>query len=283
MGNQVFNVLTNKSAHRTPGIHNELEKLKYRLQEAGGRVVECLTGTKGIRHLAAADFLLTMPSGEVISGCTGEDTSRIGLCETMISALEDTGFGVTCVTGFSRAEKEEGLLISGASGIITDISNGAAYFCPSSRNSEDLFIELADDFCLQPVILPCAEKTEYISQVLHIGKGFALAALSSVNDGEEKEELLGMLSESGRRVVDITPEQALCGTCEVFSGIGNGGRQFTFMAGHCAESLTKRQEEELSEFTVIVKIPFLETFKATGRGTGAFVLPVELPLHTPAR
>lgn len=269
-----FNALVNRNANRIPGVCAEMEHLKHSMEAAGGRVVECLTGTDGVRCLAAADFLLTMPSGDIATGYAGRNG---GLCETMVSALEDAGFDVACVTGFSRAAEKEGLFISGASGMIADMSNGVVYFCPSRLNNEDLMIELADDFCLQPVILPCVENVERISQVLHLGRGFALAALGSIKDGEGKDELLEILYESGRMVVKVTEEQASRGVCEVFSGTGDGGRQYTFMAAHAADGLSERQAAEIREFTAVVKIPFQKTFAAAGRGTGAFVLPVNLP------
>jgi len=189
----------------------------------------------------------------------------------ILDVLRDEGFLIDRIIDFSEQEAA-GLFLEGTGSIILDRVERIAYASISERTDEGLLLE----FCKVMGYAPCifhANQTAgserlpiyHTNVMLSVGDGFVVVCLDSVDEMEERHELIATIEESGKEIIELSEAQ-----CERFAGnilqVGSGENRCLVMSDSAYEALDSEQKGRLESYVPILHFP-LNTIEICGGGS----------------
>lgn len=166
--------------------------------------------------------------------------------------------------------EEKGVFLEGTGSMILDRDNCIAFACRSQRTDEEVLEQFCDELEYDYLIFDACDsagKPIYHTNVMMcIGTAFAVVCLDAVNDIDQREDLIGLIEESDKAVIEISLEQM-----EEFAGNmlevrSKEGEPLLVMSARAKRALTDEQIAALEKHCKIIA-PELETIENNGGGS----------------
>ncbi len=193
------------------------------------------------------------------------------------------GFKCTEVIDYSSFENE-GKYLEGMGSLVIDRINKIAYSCLSQRTHRELVEKFCADFGFTPVIFKAEHMVNgtahtffYTNIVMSVAEKFALVSLDLIPDPTQREAVRSSLVNSGKEIIEVTPEQTKCFLANAVNLCGTDGKNYLVMSKKAHNSITPEQEEKISRYAEILTSD-VNTIENYGGGSiGNMVAQVFLP------
>ncbi|HCT94836.1 MAG: amidinotransferase [Bacteroidetes bacterium GWE2_39_28] len=173
---------------------------------------------------------------------------------------------VVDLTDFEKKEK----FLEGTGSMILDRDNCIAFACRSQRTDEEVLEQFCDELEYDYLIFDACDssgKPIYHTNVMMcVGSAIAIVCLDAVDDINQREDLIGLIEESDKTIIEISLEQM-----EEFAGNmlevrGKEGQPLLVMSARAKRALTNEQVSKLEKYCKIIA-PELETIENNGGGS----------------
>lgn len=196
--------------------------------------------------------------------------------EDILDMVEEAGFEIENVFDYTEAENE-GIFLEGTGAMVLDRIHRKAYCALSPRASEELFIEFCEDFEYTPVIFRAFQKTDgelkpiyHTNVMMALGRTFAIVCLDTIEDKNERKNVLNHLKEDKKEIITISREQV-----DYYAGnmleVKGKEHSYLVMSQTAYESLTPQQIEAIERHTQILYSD-LSTIEICGGGSARCML-----------
>ncbi|QCX01039.1 amidinotransferase [Aggregatimonas sangjinii] len=192
--------------------------------------------------------------------------------EDIFTILEDKGFQITDIIDYTSAE-EEGIFLEGTGSILKDRVHQKAYCALSERADEELFIEFCEDFDCFPVVFTANQtvagerKPIYHTNVMMaMAENFVVICLDTIDDKEERKNVLDHLKKDGKEIIAITEAQMHSFAGNMLQVIGADEKRFMVMSSAAYNSLREDQISAIKKYCAIIHSP-LDTIETCGGGS----------------
>ncbi len=153
--------------------------------------------------------------------------------------------------------------LEGTGSMVLDHSNHIAYAVISNRMNLPLFKEFCRDFNYQPMAFNASDASGiaiyHTNVLMSVSTEFALTGLSLIKDLKEQEKLVESLTQSGKKVIELSAEQI-----NQFAGnmleLDSPSGKLLVMSTTAFESLKPQHIASIENYVkiVVVNIPTLE-------------------------
>ena len=196
--------------------------------------------------------------------------------EDILDMVEEAGFEIENVFDYTEAENE-GIFLEGTGAMVLDRIHRKAYCALSPRASEELFIEFCEDFEYTPVIFRAFQKTDgelkpiyHTNVMMALGRTFAIVCLDTIEDKNERKNVLNHLKEDKKEIITISREQV-----DYYAGnmleVKGKEHSYLVMSQTAYKSLTPQQIEAIERHTQILYSD-LSTIEICGGGSARCML-----------
>ncbi|UKM65094.1 arginine deiminase-related protein [Flavobacteriaceae bacterium GSB9] len=200
------------------------------------------------------------------------ENRRLERREDVLEILEVEGFIIENIIDYTSAE-DDGVFLEGTGSIVLDRTNQKAYCALSPRADEDLFIEFCEDFEYTPVIFRANQtvngkrKPIYHTNVMMcIAETFAVICLGSIDDKNERKNVVKHLKDNGKEVIDITEEQLKHFAGNMLQLRGKNDERYLVMSQAAYQALNTAQMDTINEHCKII-YSSLEIIETCGGGS----------------
>lgn len=200
------------------------------------------------------------------------ENRRLERREDILDILEENGFLIENVVDYSSAEKEE-IYLEGTGSLLLDRVNRKAYCALSPRADEELFIEFCEDFEYTPVLFTANQTVDnkrkaiyHTNVMMCLAETFAVICLSSIDDKQERKNVLKHLKEDKKQVIEITEEQVNHFAGNMLQVKGANNERFLVMSQSAFDCLTQSQIQQITKHCKIISSS-LETIETCGGGS----------------
>ena len=184
--------------------------------------------------------------------------------------LENEGFKIENIIDYTSAE-DEGIFLEGTGSLLLDRVNSKAYCALSPRADEDLFIEFCEDFEYTPIIFTANQTVEgkrlaiyHTNVMMCLAENFAVICLDTIDDKDEREHVLGALTETGKEIIEITEAQKHRFAGNMLQLLGD--KPYLVMSNSAYDALEKDQINAIEKHCPII-YSSLDTIEACGGGS----------------
>jgi hypothetical protein len=192
--------------------------------------------------------------------------------ENVFLKLEDAGYKIEEFIDYTSAE-EENVFLEGTGSLVLDRTNRKAYCALSPRADEALVIEFCEDFEYTPVIFNAYQDVEgerkliYHTNVLMcMGDTFAVICLDSIDDKQERKNVVKHLKQDGKEIVEISDKQMHQFAGNMLQVESGFGKKFIVMSDRALKSLDEKQIDTLEKHGEILSSS-LEIIENCGGGS----------------
>jgi len=133
--------------------------------------------------------------------------------EEVMDRLESEGYFIKGYMDYTSAE-DEGFFLEGTGSLLLDRVNRKAYCALSARADEELVIEFCEDFEYLPVIFTANQTVEgkrlpiyHTNVMMALAENFAIICLDTIDDKQEKKNVVNNLKKDGKEIIEITEAQ----------------------------------------------------------------------------
>ncbi len=211
-------------------------------------------------------------SGTVVLYPMFAENRRLERREDILDILEKRGFKIEQVIDYSPAERDS-LFLEGTGSVVKDRVHQKAYCALSDRAHEELILEFCEDFHCTPVIFTAYQSVDkqrlpiyHTNVMMCIAEEYAIICLDSIDDIEERKNVVYHLEETGKEVVEITEEQMHSFAGNMLQVAGKDGQRYLVMSSSAYNSLRPEQLETLEKYNPVVHSS-LKTIETCGGGS----------------
>ena len=170
--------------------------------------------------------------------------------------------------------EEDDLFLEGTGSLILDRENKVAYGCISPRTNEEVVEEWAAhldyDYCLFDATDEDGTPIYHTNVMMWVGCEYAVVCLDALEDIEQRMNLIEVLEEGGKEIIEITLDQmaSFAGNMLELKGKDKNGKTHPViaMSRTALESLDNEQLYKLEKYAKIVA-PDLEYIEKNGGGS----------------
>ncbi len=192
--------------------------------------------------------------------------------DDIFDILEQHGFKISEIIDYTAAEKE-GVFLEGTGSILKDRDNQKAYCALSERAHEELFIEFCEDFDCFPVIFNANQTVDgerlpiyHTNVMMALAENFAVICLDSIDDKNERKNVVQHLKKNGKEIIEITEEQMHHFAGNMLQVIGANDQRLMVMSSQAYHSLNTAQVKNIEKHCEIVHSS-LDTIETCGGGS----------------
>ena len=192
--------------------------------------------------------------------------------DDIFDILEQHGFKINEIIDYTAAE-QEGFFLEGTGSILKDRVNQKAYCALSERAHEDLFIEFCEDFDCFPVIFNANQTVNgerlpiyHTNVMMAMAENFTVICLDSIDDKNERKNVVQHLKKDGKEIIEITEEQMHHFAGNMLQVIGANDQRLMVMSSQAYHSLSTAQIKNIEKHCEIVHSS-LDTIETCGGGS----------------
>lgn len=178
-------------------------------------------------------------------------------------------FKVKRVVDLTANEKQE-LFLEGTGSMIIDRDHNLAYACRSPRTDEKVleqFCEELDyDYFLFGASDASGNEIYHTNVMMCVGTEFVVVCLDAIKDIDERENLIGLIEESDKEIVEISLEQMGKFAGNMLEVKSKDGEKMLVMSKRAYNSLNQEQVDTLQKYCRIIS-PNLTTIENNGGGS----------------
>lgn len=200
------------------------------------------------------------------------ENRRLERREDILDTLEENGFLIENVVDYTSAE-EELIFLEGTGSLLLDRVHKKAYCALSPRADEELFIEFCEDFEYTPVLFTANQTVDgkrmpiyHTNVMMCLAETFAVICLSSIDDKQERKNVLKHLKEDKKQIIDITEAQVNHFAGNMLQVKGAKDERFLVMSQAAYNCLTQSQIQQITKHCKIISSS-LETIETCGGGS----------------
>lgn len=216
-------------------------------------------------------------NGDVVLYPMFAENRRLERREDVLDILEEQDFVIENVMDYTSAE-EENMFLEGTGSMILDRANKKVYCALSPRAEEELVIQFCEDNEMLPVIFESYQtvngerKLIYHTNVMMcLGETFAVICLDSIDDKNERKNVVKQLKEDGKEIIEITEEQVNNFAGNMLELTNDKGEKLLIMSTQAYNILTPNQIKTLEKHARIVHSS-LDIIEACGGGSARCML-----------
>ena len=192
--------------------------------------------------------------------------------DDILDVLEHEGFKIEQVIDYSPAERDD-LFLEGTGSIVMDRENQKVYCALSARAHEQLIIEFCEDFHCTPIIFTANQTVNnerlpiyHTNVMMCLAEQYAVICLDTIDDKDERQNVINHLEADGKEIVNITEEQMHQFAGNMLQVTGENEQRFLVMSSAAYNILRPDQLEILEKYNPIVHSS-LTTIEAGGGGS----------------
>ena len=200
------------------------------------------------------------------------ENRRLERRDDIFDILEQHGFKINEIIDYTAAE-HEGVFLEGTGSILKDRVHQKAYCALSDRAHEELFIEFCEDFDCFPVIFNAYQTVNgerlpiyHTNVMMAMAENFAVICLDSIDDKNERKNVVHHLKKDGKEIIEITEEQMHHFAGNMLQVIGENEQRLMVMSSQAYHSLSPEQIKNIEKYCEIVHST-LDTIETCGGGS----------------
>ncbi len=182
------------------------------------------------------------------------------------------GLKVESFENFTHYENEERFL-EGTGSMILDREHKVAYAAISGRTDVEIFKEFCQKFAYQSVTFVANQTVDgdrlpiyHTNVMMCVADEFAIVCLDSIDDVNERLELIHSLEEADKEIIEISEDQVNQFAGNMLQVQSEDGDKYLIMSSSAYHSLTKEQIEAINNYCAIIHSS-LDTIEALGGGS----------------
>jgi hypothetical protein len=189
-------------------------------------------------------------------------------------------FRIENIQDLSFFENDDKFL-EGTGSMVLDRENKIAYACLSPRTNT----EVLSKFCeMEGYSVCCFHAADskgiaiyHTNVMMCIGEEFAVICLESIEDQQERQQVINSLENSGKEIVEISFVQMAQFAGNMLNLKSTSGESLLVMSERAFKSLTEQQVQQLEKYTRLVYFP-IETIENNGGGSArCMIAEIHLP------
>jgi len=164
--------------------------------------------------------------------------------------------------------EEEGLYLEGTGSMILDRSHRIAYAALSERTDKSVFLQFCKVFEFEPVYFTSNQSVNglklpvyHTNVMMSVANDYAVVCLDSIENEEEKNNVIAHLQQTGKEIIPITEKQMCNFAGNVLQVRNTAGKLYLVISETAFNSLDQHQTERLKNYNdlIVVSIPTIET------------------------
>ncbi len=211
-------------------------------------------------------------NGDVVLYPMFADNRRRERREDVFTILENNGFKINNIIDYTAAEESQ-LFLEGTGSLLLDRVNNIVYCALSDRAHEDLIIEFCEDFEYTPVIFTANQTVNnqrlpiyHTNVMMALAESFAVICLDAIDDSKERKNVIKLLKQSGKEILNITEQQMHQFAGNMLQLCNTEGKKFMAMSTAAHESLDAKQLQFIERHCEILSSD-LTTIETCGGGS----------------
>ena len=262
--------------HAQIRARREFDGFVARLREAGIDVV-VVNDTEGSDtpdSIFPNNWVSFHPNGKVILYPMFAENRRKERRKDILELLRDThGFRIDEVIDLSYFEAQDAFL-EGTGSVVLDRENSVAYAALSPRTDEATFLEFGKRIGYKPVKFTAYQSVDgerlpiyHTNVMMCIGTSFVIICADSIDDVNERAEVLQSLRESGKEIILISEAQVKQFAGNMLEVCPKGSDESILVMSQSAyDSLSDDQRQTLEKHAKLLSSP-LDTIETLGGGS----------------
>lgn len=199
------------------------------------------------------------------------ENRRLERREDIIGELK-SNFKIDEVVSFTDWEAK-GAYLEGTGSLLLDRQNKIAYAAISERTMPDVLEDFCDEAGFDPVTFHALQTVDgkrlpiyHTNVMMCLGEEFAVVCLDSIDDLEERENLVETLEETDKEIIEISEEQKEQFAGNMLQVLGKNGQRLVVMSSAAFNSLSDEQKAALSKHGKLVHSD-IQTIEMLGGGS----------------
>ena len=192
--------------------------------------------------------------------------------DDILDILEEHGFRIQQVVDYSPAERDD-LFLEGTGSIVMDRVHQKVYCALSARANEQLILEFCEDFHCTPVIFTANQNVDgkrlpiyHTNVMMCLGEEYAVICLDTIDDKEERQNVIDHLTGDGKEIVEISEDQMHQFAGNMLQLVGKDDQRYLVMSSAAYHSLNSHQLKTLQKYNALLHSS-LTTIEAGGGGS----------------
>ncbi|MEP1033403.1 arginine deiminase-related protein [Ekhidna sp.] len=191
--------------------------------------------------------------------------------EDIIEGLKQA-FKVEEVISFTDWESK-GAYLEGTGSLLLDRQNKIAYAAISERTMPNVLEDFCDEAGFDPIAFHALQTVNgsrlpiyHTNVMMCLGEAFAVVCLESIDDSEERANLISTLKRTNKEVIDISEHQKEQFAGNMLQVLGANDHRLVVMSSAAYHSLNEDQKERLSKHGRLVHSD-IHTIEKLGGGS----------------
>ncbi len=166
--------------------------------------------------------------------------------------------------------EESGVALEGTGSMIIDRDNNLVYACRSPRTDEKILEQFCEELDYDYFIFGASdaagEAIYHTNVMMCVASDFVVVCLDAIGDIDERENLIGLIEESDKEIIEISMEQMSEFAGNMLEVINKEGERFLVMSQRANNSLNQDQIDAIESYCEIIS-PDLTTIENNGGGS----------------
>ncbi|WPR76176.1 citrulline utilization hydrolase CtlX [Algoriphagus sp. NG3] len=218
------------------------------------------------------NWFSTHTDGKVILYPMFSPNRRLERRKDFIEDLMSSKFSVDEIIDLSFFE-EDGQFLEGTGSMVMDHQSKRIFACYSERTHPVPLDYLGKILEYKVVGFHAVQEIQgvispiyHTNVMMHIGTDVAVVCLDAISKASERQLVQKSLTQSGKKLVPITPKQKFQFAGNMLEVGNDGGEKFTVMSESALDSLTIGQIQLIEKYTTIIS-PSIPTIEKLGGGS----------------
>jgi Uncharacterized protein conserved in bacteria containing a pentein-type domain len=184
----------------------------------------------------------------------------------VLELIEKQGKVINNVDDFAFWE-EQGLYLEGTGSMVLDRANKIAYAALSERTNKSVFLQFCNVFGFKPVCFTANISVNderlpvyHTNVMMCLANEYAVACLESIDNEDERKEIIASITETGKEIILISEEQMQHFAGNMLQVENNAEKHFLVMSQSAHDALNEYQIERLKSYNelIIISVPTIE-------------------------
>jgi hypothetical protein len=197
---------------------------------------------------------------------------RLERRDDILPILKEKGFTYDTIIDYSPYENNN-MFLEGTGSFVLDRENKIAYCALSPRSNKKLFLKFCNDLNYKPILFNAFQTVKkerkaiyHTNVMLCIGEEFAVICLDSIDNKQEKENIINTLTQSKKEIIKITEKQVHQFAGNMLQVIGTNDKRFIIMSLTAFNSLNLSQKTALQKYGDFI-VSNITTIEKNGGGS----------------
>ena len=169
--------------------------------------------------------------------------------------------------------EQKAAYLEGTGSLLLDRQNKIAYAAISDRTMPEVLEDFCDEAGFDPVTFHALQTVDgkrlpiyHTNVMMCLGEDFSVVCLDSIDDLEERENLVETLEETDKEIIEITEEQKEQFAGNMLQVLGKDDQRLVVMSSAAFHSLSDEQKAQLSKHGKLVHSD-IHTIEKLGGGS----------------